>query len=165
MLRTSLRCSSQVLRLQLLIMKNTNKILLAATLTLSSAHAYQDMIIDGVIGAAAGAAIGNNVGEGDAETGAIIGGVSAIIFGEKGRRSNKRVYSNSSHYPVSPNNPRSVAIVKTQPQVEAHEKEIEVRETVWVPEEVVTDTNGNALYTIPGHNETRVVKKKITVYR
>ena len=145
-------------------MKKTTTILLAATLTLTSANAYRDMIIDGVIGAAAGAAIGNNMGEGDAETGAVIGGLSAVIFGEKGRSS--RVRSNKSCYPrSSSHNSRSVAIVKEQPKVEAYDKEIEVKERVWVPDEVVTDVNGNALYTIPGHHETRIVKKTITVYR
>ena len=145
-------------------MKKTTTILLAATLTLTSANAYRDMIIDGVIGAAAGAAIGNNMGEGDAETGAVIGGVSAVIFGEKGRSS--RVRSNKSCYPhTSSCGSRSVAIVKEQPKVEAYDKEIEVKERVWVPDEVVTDANGNALYTIPGHHETRIVKKTITVYR
>lgn len=147
-------------------MKKATSILLAATLTLTSANAYRDMIIDGVIGAAAGAAIGNNMGDGDAETGAVIGGVSAIIFGEKGRYSKRsRSYGSSNCSPHPSNTSRSVAIVKQAPQVQAYDKVIEVKERVWIPNEVVTDTNANVLYTIPGHQETRVVQKTITVYR
>lgn len=139
-------------------MKKITAILLTSALAIPSAHAYRDILLDGAIGAAAGAAIGNNMGKGDAETGAVIGGVSAIIFGEKGRSTRRQVC-----YPST--SPRTVAVVKSAPTVQAHEKEVEVQERVWVPEETVTDANGNVLYTVPGHHETRVVKKTIIVYR
>lgn len=136
-----------------------NKIttLLTAALITSSAQAleYEYLLRDGSLGAIAGAVIGNNIGDGDSETGAIIGGVVGIVAGEYGRRGKQR----------SKTNPQSVTIVKQAPQVKAHQQQVRVKEQVWVADEYVTDVNGNVLYTIPGHYQTRVVTKTITVYR
>jgi hypothetical protein len=131
--------------------------LLTAALITSSAQAfeYEYILRDGSLGAIAGAVIGNNVGDGDSETGAIIGGVVAIAAGEYGRRGNQHKNTNS----------QSVTIVKQAPQVQAHQQQVQVKEQVWVADEYVTDVSGNVLYTIPGHYETRVVTKTITVYR
>jgi len=131
--------------------------LLTAALITSSAQAfeYEYLLRDGSLGAIAGAVIGNNVGDGDSETGAIIGGVVGVVAGEYGRRGNQRRNTNS----------QSVTIVKQAPQVQAHQQQVQVKEQVWVADEYVTDVSGNVLYTIPGHYETRVVTKTITVYR
>ena len=135
-------------------MKITTTLLTAALLTSSAqAFEYEYLIRDGSLGAIAGAVIGNNVGDGDSETGAIIGGVTAVIAGEYGRRSKAR------------NSSQSIAIVKNAPQVQTHEQEVQVKEQIWVADDHVTDVNGNVLYTVPGHYETRVVTKMITVYR
>ena len=134
--------------------------LLTAALITSSAQAfeYEYLLRDGSLGAIAGAVIGNNVGDGDSETGAIIGGVAAGAAGEWGRRSNHKSRGYNS-------NSQSVTIVKQAPQVQAHQQQVQVKEQVWVADEYVTDVSGNVLYTIPGHYETRVVTKTITVYR
>jgi uncharacterized protein YcfJ len=131
--------------------------LLTAALITSSAQAfeYEYILRDGSLGAIAGAVIGNNVGDGDSETGAIIGGVVGAVAGEYGRRGNQRKNTNS----------QSVTIVKQAPQVQAHQQQVQVKEQVWVADEYVTDVSGNVLYNIPGHYETRVVTKTITVYR
>ena len=143
-------------------MNKVTSLLAAAALISTSAHAfdYEYILRDVAVGAIGGAIIGNNMGDGDSETGAVIGGVAAGAAGEWNRRSNQRNgYSKS--YP----NSQSVAIVKRAPQVQAYEQEVQVKEDVWVADEYVTDVSGNVLYTIPGHYETRVVTKSITVYR
>lgn len=138
-------------------MKKLTTLLTAAALISTSAHAgdYDYIIRDIAVGAIGGAIIGNNVGDGDSETGAIIGGVVGAVAGEYGRRGNQRRNTNS----------QSVTIVKQAPQVQAHQQQVQVKEQVWVADEYVTDVSGNVLYTIPGHYETRVVTKTITVYR
>jgi hypothetical protein len=134
------------------------KLIILTIALASTASASQEMIIDGLLGAAAGAAIGNNVGDGDAETGAIIGGVTAVVAGEYSRQKNQGWHKKNT-------NSQSVAIVKQTPRVQAHQQQVQVKEEIWVEDEYVTDVSGNILYTIPGHYETRVVNKTITVYR
>ena len=118
--------------------------------------ASEELIRDAVFGSALGAVIGNNTGNGDAKTGAVIGGVTAIIFGEKAReeRCHKprqyrvREYNPSRHY-------------GHYQRVE--EKIVKIEERAWVPERKVYDSCGNLIYYKPGHYVTHYKYRTVPV--
>ena len=136
-------------------MNKTIVTLLTSILIVTSTHAYEDVIKDGAIGAIVGAVIGNNMGSGDSETGAVIGGISAIIFGEKGRSHHvkKRCHSHK-HTSCS-------CKVVLHPVT----KTIEIRERVWVPGRVIRNACGQVIYREAGRYETHTRYETITVYR
>ena len=136
--------------------------LLAAGLTYGQSRAT---IERGVLGAVMGGVIGNNVGDGDSETGAIIGGLSAIVFGDRGNggnggsifsqgnhRSHRSVYGGSRHH-------RGFQHVPCAPVYES----VEVRRQVWVNEVLVRNAIGDIIHHVPGHYETRVEYRTIRV--
>mgnify|MGYP003659722655 CR=1 FL=1 len=127
--------------------------LLAAGLTYGQSRAT---IERGVLGAVMGGVIGNNVGDGDGETGAIIGGLSAIVFGDRGNggsifghgnhRSHRSVYGGFHHVPCAP-------VYET----------VAIRRQVWVNEVLVRNAVGNIIHHVPGHYETQVEYKTIRI--
>jgi hypothetical protein len=130
-------------------------VLLTASLTYGQSRAT---IERGLLGAVMGGVIGNNVGDGDSETGAIIGGLSAIIFGEKGI-SHRRSHTRSRHHTYG--HSRHIPSVKLYPST----KVIEIREQVWVPGRTIRNACGDVIYHEPGHYETHSRFETIRVFR
>lgn len=136
-------------------MNKTIVTLLTSILIVTSTHAYEDVIKDGAIGAIVGAVIGNNMGSGDSETGAVIGGINAIIFGEKGR-SHRVKKGCHTHTHTS-----CTCKVVLHPVT----KTIEIRQRVWVPGRVIRNACGEVIYREAGRYETHSRFETITVYR
>ena len=120
-------------------------LLLAGILSVSSAHAInEDTVRNGLLGAVIGGVIGNNVGEGDSETGALIGGLSGIIFSQpdmRSHRSPRRFGSYPRH--EKPN----YVLVPVQ---------VPVKKQRWVPQKTHYDKNGEVLFIEPGYYETYI---------
>lgn len=131
----------------------------AALLTASLTYGQSRATIErGVLGAVMGGVIGNNVGDGDSETGAIIGGLSAIIFGEKGI-SHRQPHTRSRHH--THGHSRHTSRVKLYPTT----KTIEIREQVWVPGRTIRNACGDVIYHERGHYETHSRFETIRVFR
>ena len=143
-------------------MNKTIVTLLISILIVTSAHAYEDVITDGAIGAIVGAVIGNNMGSGDSETGAVIGGISAIIFGEKGR--SHRVKGRSHHVKKGCHT-HTHTTCTCKVILHPVTKTIEIRERVWVPGRVIRNACGEVIYREAGRYETHSRFETITVYR
>jgi uncharacterized protein YcfJ len=139
-------------------MNKTIVTLLTSILIVTSANAYEDIIRDGAIGAIMGAVIGNNMGSGDSETGAVIGGVSAIIFGEKGRSHRQPRIKNGCYTHTHTSCTCKVILHPVT-------KTVEIREQVWVPGRVIRNACGEVIYRESGRYETHSRFETITVYR
>jgi hypothetical protein len=143
---------------------NKKKLIIVGAALLTAGLTYgqsRGTIERGVLGAVIGGVIGNNVGDGDSETGAIIGGVTAIIFGDRGNggsifshggRHHRGVYGGSRHH-------RRVIHSPCAPVYET----IEIRRQVWVNEVTVRNAIGEIIHHVPGHYETRVEYKTVRV--
>lgn len=140
-------------------MNKTIVTLLTSILIVTSAHAYEDVIRDGTIGAIMGAVIGNNMGSGDAETGAVIGGISAIIFGEKGRSHHVKNGCYTNTHTHTHTSPASTVVVHPVTRV------VEIREQVWIPGREIRNACGEVIYREAGRYETHSRFETITVYR
>jgi len=134
------------------------KVIILMLAIATSATASEKLIHDAVFGSALGAVIGNNTGDGDAKTGAIIGGVTAVIFGEKAReeRCHKpRQYRVRQHTINRCHSHYCNCGVKT----------IKIEEKVWVPEKRVYDSCGKLIYFEPGHYVTTCKFRSVPVCR
>lgn len=143
---------------------NTKKLIIVGAALLAAGLTYgqsRGTVERGLLGAVMGGVIGNNVGDGDSETGAIIGGLSAIVFGDRGNggsilghgsRHHRGVYGGSRHH-------RGVIYSPCAPVYET----VEVRRQVWVNEVLVRNAVGDIIHHVPGHYETRVEYKTIRI--
>lgn len=123
----------------------------------TQATASEQIIRDGVFGSVLGAVIGNNIGDGDAKTGAVIGGVTAIIFGEQGRTEKR--YHKSQQYHVRQHTVNHYH----RHYCNCGVKTIRIEEKVWVPEKKVYDSCGKLIYFEPGHYVTHYKFRNVPV--
>ena len=143
---------------------NKKKLIIVGAALLAAGLTYgqtRGTVERGLLGAVMGGVIGNNVGDGDSETGAIIGGLSAIIFGDRGNvgsilgggnHHHRGIYGGSRHH-------RGVIYSPCTPVYET----VEIRRQVWVNEVLVKNAVGDIIHHVPGHYETRVEYQTIRV--
>lgn len=144
---------------------NTKKLIIVGAALLAAGLTYgqsRGTVERGLLGAVMGGVIGNNVGDGDSETGAIIGGLSAIVFGDRGNggsifshgnhRTHRGVYGGSRHH-------RGVIYSQCAPVYE----NVEIRRQVWVNEVLVRNAAGDIIHHVPGHYETRIEYKTVRI--